>query len=595
MSTGHANGHARNGNGSRNGNGHAPHLASVAFPEDRLPPQNIEAEQGVLGAILLDNSVLPDVASILKAGDFYRDDHQVVYRAIRDLHDAGKPVDALILREELGRRGEAGRIGADDLITELLGRVPHSANARFHAEIVAQKAAIRALIGDAREIIEDGYSGRVTADELLARAEEGLGRVAARAAAEDDEPAGRAWPAPIAEAAYHGVAGRALAAIAPHTEADPAAVLVQFLVLAGNLVGRGPHAAVESTRHGCNLFAAVVGNSSKARKGTSWNNTLAFVERVDAVYVADHVVEGLSSGEGLIDQVRDMATNEDGVQAGVEDKRLMVVESEFGATLGISNREGNSLSGIMRRAWDSGNLRTLTRRKNQVRTTGAHISIIGHVTNEELERRLTNVDAANGFANRFLWACARRSKYLPEGGRVVAAEVESVSRHLRDIVRWIAGEDVRLHRTPDAAQLWRDVYPKLSEPRPGMLGVVTSRAEAQVLRLSSIYAVLDGTREVDERHLCAALAVWRYCEASAAYIFGHALGDPDGEKLLQAIRDAGAEGITRKAICHQVFGRHKSAEEIDAILDRLARIGLVESVAQSTGGRPVTRWLCSAT
>lgn len=154
------------------GRGKGPKLpAIVSFPEDRLPPQNIEAEQGVLGAILLDNEVLHDVVPILKVEDFWRDDHQIIYRAIRELYDLGKPVDALILDEELKRRGEADRIGGTEAIGELISRVPHAANAKFHAEIVRQKAILRGLITIGREIIEEGYSNSVTADDLLEMAE----------------------------------------------------------------------------------------------------------------------------------------------------------------------------------------------------------------------------------------------------------------------------------------------------------------------------------------------------------------------------------------------------------------------------------------
>ncbi len=155
------------------GNGHdrGNRVAIVPFPEDRLPPQSIEAEQGVLGAILLDNEVLHDVIPILKAQDFWRDDHQIIYRAIRDLYDVGKPVDAIILDEELKRRGEFDRIGGLDALAELVNRVPHAANAKYHAEIVRQKAIMRELISSAREIIEEGYSNSVTSDALLEEAE----------------------------------------------------------------------------------------------------------------------------------------------------------------------------------------------------------------------------------------------------------------------------------------------------------------------------------------------------------------------------------------------------------------------------------------
>ena len=96
MPPAHGNGH---GNGSGNGHGR-PALLSAALA-DRLPPQNLEAEQGVLGSILLDNEVLHDIIPVLKAEHFYRDSHQILYRAIRDLYDQAKALDSITLEEEL--------------------------------------------------------------------------------------------------------------------------------------------------------------------------------------------------------------------------------------------------------------------------------------------------------------------------------------------------------------------------------------------------------------------------------------------------------------------------------------------------------------
>ena len=133
------------------GNGHGSQRPTIVpFPEDRLPPQNVEAEQGVLGAILLDNDVLHDIIPILKVESFWRDAHQIIFRAVRDLYDAGKPVDALLLDEELKRRGESDRVGGLEAISELVNRVPHAANAKYHAEIVRQKAIAREIISGAR-------------------------------------------------------------------------------------------------------------------------------------------------------------------------------------------------------------------------------------------------------------------------------------------------------------------------------------------------------------------------------------------------------------------------------------------------------------
>src|ERR1700733_3472916 len=122
---------------------------------DRLPPQHLEAERGVLGSILLDNEVMHDIVVFLRAEDFYRDAHQVMYAAIRDLYDKNKGIDAVTLVEELKLRGQFEQIGGDDTLTE----------------IVKQKATNRQLIEGATEIIRDGYSNQFTAQELLESAE----------------------------------------------------------------------------------------------------------------------------------------------------------------------------------------------------------------------------------------------------------------------------------------------------------------------------------------------------------------------------------------------------------------------------------------
>ncbi|HEU5119172.1 MAG TPA: replicative DNA helicase [Isosphaeraceae bacterium] len=165
-----------------NGNGHSQDRPGrptiVSFPEDRLPPQNLEAELGVLGGILRDNECLHEIIPLLRADDFYRDSHQLVYKAIRDLYDLGRPIDAIILSDELKRRQEYERIGGDDGLTQLLDSVPTAALARYHAEIVREKSVARQVIESANEILRDGYANTKTADELLEGAERRIFQIA---------------------------------------------------------------------------------------------------------------------------------------------------------------------------------------------------------------------------------------------------------------------------------------------------------------------------------------------------------------------------------------------------------------------------------
>ncbi len=412
------------------------------------------------------------------------------------------------------------------------------------------------------------------------------------------------WPV-MAPQAYHGLAGEFVEMVDPHTESDPAAVLVQLLIGFGNLIGRGAYALVEAVVHYCNLFGVAVGKTSRGRKGTSWGQVKAPLIAVDQVMPADQswqarVKSGLSSGEGLIYQVRDpfyetvarkvkgeTVYEKEMVDSGEPDKRLLVVETEFAKVLRQIERQGNVLSVVCRDAWDSEGLGTLV--KNSPTTaTGAHISLIGHITAEELKRYLTRTEAANGFGNRILWFCVRRSKILPEGGNINEVDFAPFLKRLKKAVAFAnnAGE---VSRTPQGKALWAQVYPKLTEDVPGMVGALTSRAEAQVLRLSMIFALLDRTVFVGPEHLLPALAVWDYCEASVKHIFGQAIGDPVADTILNALK-AAPGGITRTEVNH-LFGRHESADRIQQGIHELLNRGLIVIETIATAGRPTNRFI----
>ena len=93
------------------------------------------------------------------------------------------------------------------------------------------------------------------------------------------------------------------------------------------------------------------------------------------------------------------------------------MQSEFASVLRVMERDGNNLSPLLRDAFDGGILRSMVKRNPQ-KATGAHISMIGHITRHELLRHLSDTEQHNGFANRLLWCCAKRSQYLPEGGKI---------------------------------------------------------------------------------------------------------------------------------------------------------------------------------
>lgn len=388
-------------------------------------------------------------------------------------------------------------------------------------------------------------------------------------------PTHRRWPDPPAAEAYHGLAGEIVRAIEPHTEADPAGLLLQLLTAFGSIVGRKAYFRAEADRHYLNLFLALVGATSKGRKGTSWGIIESLLGQVDSDW-RPRITSGLSSGEGLIWAVRDPIDEQQAIKdkgrvtdyqlvrtdSGVEDKRLLVQEPEFARVLRVCERESNTLSAVIRQAWDSGNLNTLTKSKRAT-ATDAHISIIGHITENELRKELSDTAAGNGFANRFLFACVRRSRELPEGGAWHTVDPSLFIERLK-AAQDFARELGELKKDEATRAIWLAVYSDLSAGRLGLAGAVTSRAEAQTMRLATLYAVLGRSPAIRAEHLTAALAVWRYCEESVQFIFGNSLGDSTADEIMNLLR-ARVKGVTRTDI-REHFKRHKTADEIDRAL-----------------------------
>jgi hypothetical protein len=418
-------------------------------------------------------------------------------------------------------------------------------------------------------------------------------------------PVDAQWPGQLQPEALHSLAGELVEIIDPHTEADPAALLVQFLIAFGNVVGRSPYFTAGADQHYPNQFAVLVGASSKGRKGSSWSAIQLVLGLADSAWLNTSVQTGLSSGEGLIWAVRDEIAAQEPIRAGkerrvtgyqtvvkdhgVSDKRLMVVEPEFASPLRVSERDGNTLSAVVRQAWDTGRLRVLTK-NNPARATGAHISIIGHVTKDELLKYLTDTEAGNGFANRFLWVAVKRSKFLPDGGDLRAVDFAPILQRLGAAIQF--GRTVgEIRRDQEAGELWHEVYPQLSRDRVGLYGAVTSRAEAHTLRLSCLYALLDRSNVVRVPHLAAALEVWQYCEHSCRFIFGDSLGDVTADTIRAALRRNPA-GLTRTEIS-SLFDRHKSADQVSRALELLRSQEMAELRSQPTKGRPAERWFAT--
>jgi hypothetical protein len=417
------------------------------------------------------------------------------------------------------------------------------------------------------------------------------------------------WPEPIGRVGRYGIAGEFVDLVDPHTEADPNIVLLTFLVYAGNLLGRNFYLPAGADKHCGNIFLAIVGHTGFGRKGSAISAVEAFFRDGPGAPGLPLVLYGISSGEGIIHEIRDPVVKvafdkktkkfeETTTDHGVEEKRLIISLSEMQQFFVALRRQDSIVSSVMRQGWDKDRIQSPSKNSG-VKATGACVSLVGGASREELLGLVNTNDAANGTLNRILFGCSRRSKKLPEGGQFPEL-VESrpwrelQTRFQRNIKS--NGHPLELKRDREAADRWgknqtpeRGMYEELTQARAGLWGDVTARGAQQVMRLSVITAVINGSRALRDEHQDAGREQWRYCDASAQHVFGDRLDNPTASEILTHLRKAGPGGMTRSQI-QGVWSRNKPVEEINTALRILANLSIAHYRLESTGGRPTERW-----
>ena len=160
--------------------------ASDNRPDDRLPPQDLHAEQSVLGGMLLSKDAIADCVEVLKGADFYRPAHEAVYDAVLDLYGRGEPADAITVADELTKRGDLTRVGGQAFLHGLIAQVPTAANAGYYAQIVAERAVLRRLVEAGTKIVQLGYAqGGGDVEDIVNAAQAEIYAVADKRGGED--------------------------------------------------------------------------------------------------------------------------------------------------------------------------------------------------------------------------------------------------------------------------------------------------------------------------------------------------------------------------------------------------------------------------
>lgn len=402
-------------------------------------------------------------------------------------------------------------------------------------------------------------------------------------------------PAPPAPEAFTGPLGALTRTIAPHVPWDPVAFHMQALTAMGSCLGYGPHVVDGANERRANLFLAVVGGTATG-KGSSWAFADWLLTGVEETFAIDRVITAVGSGEGLLSKITDpvfsCSPKGDTVLAlpGSPDKRVLYVEEELGALFNKMVTQ-ESVEKMITKAWDSGVLETTTK-KESMRCIQPHVSIIGHITPDELYDRLDKRLLDNGFSNRWLYVLIKKTAVVvrpPAPGAIPGAA--DIAAQISDNLRRVqAGGIGAMAFTLAAEAAFAETHEAMSSYRfNGAMGKQAARWAAQIYKLAVVYAAVDGRMEIDEGHLLAARAAWAYSHRSAAAFFAGMTGNQYVDQLLQMWRDADYADLTLTDI-DEMFSKHMSAHKRAKMIERLQRDGLVTTgTAQSpNGGRPAT-------
>lgn len=414
----------------------------------------------------------------------------------------------------------------------------------------------------------------------------------------------------LSEDALYGLPGEIAMTLSKSSGADPATILVMFLTMFGNAVGRQPHVMFYGHDEPARLYALIVGQWARGRKGTAWNAVKKLFIPAEPEWAATRIETGLQSPEAMIEEVAD---------SPYTDPRLLILETEFGrliSTMSASKR----FSAQLRTAYDGDVLSRKRVKQPPLISRWHNISLLGMITPGEL---IALQKLSGGLESRMLYvysAPARKTDTDPfsdnEDEVLLAEKVKiAISKAWESILsgagpitaelaelRGIAPSS-RFRIADDVADNWRDGVAEQIEAIADQIGPdferYTARGQTQVIRLALAYALADEATEIDWPHVQAAMALWRYCAHSARTIFSV----PDNPKpridpiqtgkvfdflmdRYQAATDEGDQWCTTLEITKSVLSNNHPA---GPILDDLIEQGLVESRKVRTGGkgRPV--------
>lgn len=386
--------------------------------------------------------------------------------------------------------------------------------------------------------------------------------------------------------AFPGLLGAIVQASTVNSEAHPVAVAANVLAMFCCAVGRVPFQRIGDATIHARPFLLIVGKSGKARKGTAEHTPREIFRRADArlrqLNGNDDRLRvhagGLSTGEGVGYAIRDPREPDEktgkGGDAGVHDKRLLVIESEFANVLAQIKREGNILSSTLRNLWDGRDIEPLTK-STLMTVTRPHVAVIGHITGHELREKSSENDAANGLLNRFVILHVHRPRLVPLPTPTPEQVLDDLAARLADVINAVtsgnphANNQVEVTLSDSAAQVWCELYPQITEDHPGKAGSLMARSEVYARMLAMVFALLDKRTVIEPDDLLTALEWIKYWTASIQYTFLTGEQQDGLDEFTKAVLAAVAQrpGITLTEL-QKVWHRHR-IDEVKKSLETL--------------------------
>jgi hypothetical protein len=420
------------------------------------------------------------------------------------------------------------------------------------------------------------------------------------------------FPDPMRKEAFHGIVGQVVELMAQHCESSLESLLVQFLVTSGNILGRSVYVYAGGPWLFPNEFTICVGVTARGRKGTAWRMNEHLFEVVAPDWNKDCTDSDVQTGEGIVYKIRDEVRGfekrgrkkkgfspdeepeEIVLDPGVSDKRLLIIEEEFSYVLKMARRQGNTLTEVYRKSWDSPRALRNSNKNSRLIASDPHVSLIAHGNRDELLATISDIELSNGFANRILWCATKRRVIMPDAEYLDWERHQELIEKLNVVFKqYFANTDepVRFRRTPAAHELWRQLYRKLnSQEHVSFIDGVLVRDTSHLLKLAMIYAVLDQSREIDVVHLNAALAVCDYSQASARWLFCERTGNRLANTIFWALV-RNPEGMSRDRIIDDVCYRNTPKIQLDQALEALAKNNMARmELRKVEKGRKIEMW-----